>query len=59
MWDTIMAVNSFVVWPLTLIFLMYATARTLLFFEWKMLVVAIILFLIATGAEIVFAIMAD
>lgn len=59
MWGTIMAVNSFVVWPITLIFLVYSIGRLLLFFEWKVFVLAAITFAMCTLAQMVIGTLAD
>jgi len=59
MWEKVMAVNSFCIWPLTLVFLIYAAGRTVLLFQWKLLVIAIILFGLATIAQIALGILSD
>jgi hypothetical protein len=59
MWGTVMAVNSFFVWPLSLMFLVYALGRMLLFFDWKLFVIAVIVFAVSTGAQMVIGILAD
>jgi hypothetical protein len=59
MWDSIMAVNSFFVWPVTFIFLLYSVGRAALFFEWKLFLVAVVLFGMSTLAQIVIGILSD
>lgn len=59
MWNTILAVNSFVLWPLSIIFVIYSTGRLLLFFEWKIFILGVMLFILVTGVEMVLGILAD
>lgn len=54
-----MAVNSFFVWPVTFIFLIYSVGRAALFFEWKLFLVAVVLFGMSTLAQIVIGILSD
>lgn len=54
-----MAVNSFVIWPISIIFLVYAAGRALIFLEWKTLVLAGVIFVIATIAQMAISILAD
>ena len=59
MWNKLLAVNSFIIWPIAFIFMVYAAGRAILVFEWKMLVVAVVIFAIFCVVEIVLAIMSD
>jgi hypothetical protein len=59
MWNTILGVNSFIVWPLTVVFLVYSAGRVLLFFDWKLFIVAVIVFLISTAAGLALSILSD
>lgn len=59
MWSSIMAVNSFFVWPLTFIFLVYSVGRMALFFEWKLFVIAALLFALSTAAQMVIGVLSE
>ncbi len=59
MWGSIMAVNSFFVWPLSFIFLVYSIGRLALFFEWKLFVIAALIFAIATGTQMVLSVISE
>jgi membrane protein DedA with SNARE-associated domain len=59
MWNTLMAVNSFMVWPLAFVFLMYTLGRAIMFLEWKLLVLGIVVFIIASFVEVVLGILSD
>lgn len=54
-----MAVNSFFVWPLTFIFLVYSIGRMALFFEWKLFLIAAICFAVSTAAQMAIAVISD
>ncbi len=54
-----MAVNSFFVWPLTFIFLVYSIGRMALFFEWKTFVIAVLLFALSSFSQIVISMISD
>ncbi len=54
-----MAVNSFVVWPISVIFLVYSIGRMVIFFDWKTFVLAAIIFGVCTGAQMVIGVLAD
>ncbi len=59
MWNSIMAVNSFFVWPLSLIFLVYSIGRAVLFFEWKLFLLAAIVFALTTMAQMAIGILSE
>jgi hypothetical protein len=59
MWNKLMAINSFFLWPATCVFLIYTAGRGLVTGEWKLFVVALVVFTIFTIAEIVLGIMSD
>lgn len=59
MWGTILAVNSFVVFPAAFILFLYAFGRGILTWHWKLFVIAGIFLLIVILAEIVIAIIGD
>ncbi len=59
MWDKILAVNSFVVWPLSGIFFLYAIGRVILAWDWKLLVIAFIFILLSTLAGVIVGIIVE
>jgi hypothetical protein len=59
MWGSIMAVNSFFVWPLTFIFLIYSIGRMVLFFDWKVFLIGAILFALSTAAQMVIGVLSE
>ena len=59
MWGTIMAINSFIVWPATVIFLIYATGYSIIFVQWKLFVIGLVLFTIATIVQVVLGILTE
>lgn len=59
MWNRLLGVNSFILWPAAFIFMLYAAGRAILTLQWKMLVVAIVIFAVFTIVEVVLAIMSD
>ncbi len=59
MWNKILAVNSFTFWPVSFIFVIYALGRAIITLHWKMLVIAIIFFIITTIAEVVLGILSE
>ena len=59
MWGYIMAVNSFFVWPVTFIFLIYSIGRMALFFEWKVFLIAAILFALSTASQMVIGVLSE
>lgn len=54
-----MGINSFVFWPATLIFLLYAAGRAVLTLEWKMFVIALVIFSVISAVSFVLAVMSD
>ncbi len=59
MWGTIMAVNSFVVWPASVIFLIYATGYSIVHVQWKLFVIGLVFFAITTIAQFVLGAIAE
>jgi hypothetical protein len=59
MWGTLLAINSFFVWPISLMFLVYSVGRTVLFWEWKLLIIALIIFGIVTFAQMILGVLGD
>jgi hypothetical protein len=59
MWSGIMAVNSFFIWPVSFIFLVYSIGRLALFFEWKLFVIAVMIFALSSMSQIVISIISD
>ncbi len=59
MWGSIMAVNSFVIWPLSLIFLVYSIGRAVIFLDWKIFVIAALIFAASIATQMVLSILAD
>ena len=59
MWGTILGINSILIWPVSAVFLIYATGHSIFTWQWKLFVIALIIFTIATIAEVVLGILAD
>ncbi|OGG54914.1 hypothetical protein A3C20_02065 [Candidatus Kaiserbacteria bacterium RIFCSPHIGHO2_02_FULL_55_25] len=59
MWGTILAVNSVVIWPAAVVFLIYATGHSIIFWQWKLFVIAVVVFIIATIAQVVLGILTE
>ena len=59
MWNKLLALNSFALWPAAGIFMFYSAGHAVLTFEWKMLVVAVIVFVVFTIVEVVLALLSD
>ena len=59
MWNKLLGINSFIFWPAAFIFMVYSGGRAILTLQWKMLVVAVVIFAVFTIVEIVLAIMSD
>jgi hypothetical protein len=59
MWNKVMGFNSFVLWPIALIFLIYSAGRAAILFDWRTFVVALVIFIILTIVQMVLAIMSD
>ena len=57
MWNTIMAINSFVFWPASFIFCIYAIGRGILLLDWKIAIIGIVVFAVVTGVQIVLGIL--
>ncbi len=53
MWNTVMAINTFIVLPIVSIFLVYAFGRAVILWEWKLFVIALVVFSIAVIAELI------
>jgi hypothetical protein len=59
MWGSVMAVNSFVIWPITLVFLVYSVGRLVIFWDWKTFILALLIFTACTLAQMVIGVLAD
>ena len=59
MWGTILAVNSVVIWPAAVVFLIYATGHSIIFWQWKLFIIAVVVFIIATIAQVVLGILTE
>lgn len=59
MWGTILAINSLVVWPAAVIFLIYATGHSIIYWQWKLFVIALVVFVIATIIQVVLGILVE
>jgi|GEM_PF-7042750 len=59
MWNKLLGVNSFFFWPASIIFVVYAAGRAVLTLQWKMLVVAIIVFIVFSIIEVILAILSE
>jgi hypothetical protein len=59
MWNTVLAINSFGIMPAAGIFLVYSAGHDIFFWQWRLFVIALVLFVIALIAEVVFAILAE
>ncbi|MDB5238569.1 MAG: hypothetical protein JWM46_839 [Candidatus Kaiserbacteria bacterium] len=42
MWEKILAVNSFVFWPISVVFFLYAVGRLIFAWDWKLLIISFI-----------------
>lgn len=58
MWGTALGINSFIIWPISFIFLVYSVGHAILFQDWKTLVIAIVVFILASIAEVILGILA-
>lgn len=56
-WNTVLGVNSFILWPITSAFLVYSIAGALLAGLWEQLGVAILLFGASLITEVVLGIL--
>ncbi len=54
-----MAINSFFIWPVSFIFLVYSIGRLALFLEWKLCIIAVLIFSLSTAAQMVIGVIAD
>jgi hypothetical protein len=59
MWNRILALNSFILWPAAAVFMLYAAGRAVLTLQWKMLLLAFVIFIVFTIAGVVLAILSD
>ena len=59
MWGTILAINSVVIWPVAVVFLIYATGHSIIFWQWKLFIIAVVVFIIATIAQVVLGILTE
>lgn len=59
MWHTALGVTSFVVMPIAFVFLVYATFHSIFTFEWRLFVVAALIFIVATIVHTVIGIIAE
>ncbi|HVU75884.1 MAG TPA: hypothetical protein VHD38_03580 [Candidatus Paceibacterota bacterium] len=59
MWHTALAVTSFVLMPLAFIFLVYATFHSIFTLQWRLFVLAAIIFIVSTIAHTVIGIIAE
>lgn len=55
MWNTALAINSFIIWPMCSIFFLYSVGRGILTTDWKLFVIAGILWLLTTLAAAILA----
>ena len=59
MWHTALGVTSFVVMPIAFVFLVYSTLHSIFTWEWRLFVIALVIFVIATAAHTVIGIIAE
>ncbi|MFA7309644.1 MAG: hypothetical protein WC050_01950 [Candidatus Paceibacterota bacterium] len=59
MWNWILGINSFILWPASVIFFLYAVGRAILFLDWKLLIIAAVFVVLTTGSAVVFAMLSD
>ena len=57
MWNKILAINSFVFLPGSLMFLIYTCGRAILFLEWKLAIIGVCIFLVAVAIQVTLAIL--
>jgi hypothetical protein len=59
MWHTALGVSSFVVMPIVFVFLVYSTLHSIFTWEWRLFVIALIIFVVALIAHTVIGIIAE
>jgi hypothetical protein len=59
MWHTALGVTSFIVMPIAFVFLVYATLHSIFTWEWRLFVIALIIFAVATITHTVIGIIAE
>ena len=59
MWPRILAFNSFVVMPLTFVFLVYSGMQAVFFWVWKPFWIAVVVLVVALIMQVVIAILND
>lgn len=58
-WENLMGINGLILWPASLMFLIYAFGRALITFEWKIFVIAAFFFAIDTLVQVIIGIIVD
>lgn len=58
-WNRLLGLNSFVIWPATGILLVYALGRAILHGDWQLLGLSAALFGLAIIVQVVLAILSD
>ncbi len=59
MWEKLLGVNTFLIWPATGILLTYGIGRLFLYGEWQLALVALGLFVLATVVEALLGILSN
>lgn len=59
LWNRLLGLNSFIIWPATGILLVYAIGRAILHGEWQLLGIAAALFGLEIIVQVVLAILSD
>lgn len=59
MWAYVLGFTSFILWPGSFIFMIYSAGRALFTLQWKMFVIALVIFIVVTIAEVIIALMSD
>lgn len=59
MWNTALGISSLVVMPLAFIFLVYATGHAIFTWEWRMFLIALIVFAVAVVAHAILGILSE
>lgn len=59
MWERLLGINTFFIWPATGVLLIYALGRLYLGGEWKLFLMALGIFVLATITEAVLGILSN
>jgi len=59
MWNRILGINSFIILPIVGAFFVYAAGHSIILWEWKLLVIATVIFALGIAAEVALGILSD